>query len=220
MGLPSVRPTLEVFKANQLLKQMKASGMELFPLGVRSKMPRDKGFLLHDYVMSWPKWMARYGNVGVRARATDLIIDVDPKNGGLGSFAALQWDCDDDFTRYARTETGRGNGGFHLYMRKPEGLRLRWHLKNYPGIDFQTLGRYVVAPGSIHPDTGKAYRMAAWHDPIPEAPAALLGLLKKPPRAPSGVASGVLTADEIRELLSKLDPSDFGTGGKHHDEWL
>lgn len=222
MGLPKTRPPDEVFLANRLLEGFKAEGLELFPLGVRSKMPRDKGFLLRDYRdMRWAPWLKQFGNVGVRARATDLIIDVDPKNGGLESFHALQWDTDEDFERYPRTWTGRGNGGFHLYMAKPATERLRWHLKGYPGIDFQSLGRYVVGPGSIHPDTQLPYTWDAREGLGLPAPASLLKLLAKPaPRARTGIGGDVLTVADVAECLAALKASDFGAGGPHHDEWL
>lgn len=223
MGLPTTRPESEVYAANLILRAMARSGMELFPLGIRSKMPRDKGFLLHSYEdMRWAPWLKRFGNVGVRARRNDLIIDVDPKNGGLESFSALQWDCDTEFDGYPRTLTGRGNGGFHLYMTKPEGARLRWHHKGYPGIDFQGLGRYVVAPGSVHPDTGLPYRLEGGLWLLsPPAPSALIDRLTKPaPPVRTGNGGDVMTVDEVAECLAVLDPKDYGQGGPHHDEWL
>lgn len=220
MGLPNSRPDREVSDAYGLLRKMQRSGMELFPLGIRSKMPRDKGFLLHKYDIKWAAWLKRYGNIGVRARSVDLIIDVDPKNGGLESFDALQWDTDLDIDAYPMTRTGRGNGGFHLYMAKPADLRLRWHVKGLPGLDFQSLGRYVVSPGSIHPETNLPYTMEAWADP-PAAPDALLKMLTKPERKrPTGADVGELKLEELALILDHLDAEDFGRGGKHHDEWL
>lgn len=221
MGLPKIRPPDEVFKANRVIEALKAHGMELFPLGIRSKMPRDKGFLLTDYSsMRWAPWLKQFGNVGVRSRASDLIIDVDPKNGGLDSFAALCWDTDTDFASYPRTNTGRGNGGFHLYMSKPAEVRLKWHLHGYPGIDFQTLGRYVVAPGSVHPETGLLYAWDGREGLGQDAPASLLTLLAKPARkAPTG-KGGKITVEDVKACLDALDPRDFGAGGKYAEEWL
>ncbi len=203
------------------LSRIRSAGLDIIPLGVRSKLPKDKGFLLHDYGdWDFQRHVGKGGNLGIRARAKDLIIDVDPKNGGEESFAALQWECDDDFSRYPYTITG--SGGRHIYMSKPEEGRWRWHLKGYRGIDFQSLGRYVVAPGSIHPETGNAYtfHMPSGADFNTAAPSLLLDLLRKPERASSNVGSGVVSRDDLRDLLSKLDPADFGKQGEHHDEWL
>ncbi len=226
-----MRKPEDVFKAVRLLKGLRAAGLELFPLGVKVKTPRDKGFLLHDYStdMDLTALFTRGHNIGIRGRPQDLIIDIDPKNGGEESFAMLQWEVDDDFSRYPYTITG--SGGRHLFMSKPPDGRWRWHLKGYPGIDFQGLGRYVVAPGSIHPDTGKPY---TFHVPnlsvadvfaktplLKPAPPKLLDLLRKPERVRTDErGSGLVTPDGLAMLLSELDPADFGAGGEHHDEWL
>lgn len=212
----------EVYKAVRLLKRLRSAGLELFPLGIRSKMPRDKGFLLHDYGdPDFGAWLDQFGNWGIRARSTDLIVDVDPKNGGGQSMESLIWELDLDLSPYPYTITG--SGGRHYFMRKPEG-RWKWHLKGYPGIDFQGLGRYVVAPGSIHPDTGKPY---VFHGDtrggilIPPAPPALLDRLRKPQRVDEhGRAPGAILNETLAQMLRMLDASDFGAGGEHHDEWL
>ena len=50
-----------------------------------------------------------------------------------------------------------GSGGYHIYMAKPEGLSVKDSLPEYPGIEYKSFGRQVVAPGSIHPDTHQLY---------------------------------------------------------------
>lgn len=50
-----------------------------------------------------------------------------------------------------------GGGGVHLYLRLPEPRRCEDSLKAYPSVEFKGFGRQVVAPGSIHPDTRRAY---------------------------------------------------------------
>jgi hypothetical protein len=219
----------ELFVASNVVRTFERAGYELFPLKVGSKEPRDRGFLLHDYRgLDWHDWLKQGGNVGLRARAVDLILDIDPKNGGLVSFDTLTWDLGlkpgwED--AYPIVHTGRGNGGRHVYMRLPEGGRWRWKIKQLPGLDFQTLGRYVVCAGSLHPDTGKPYwlegpNMAFWDQYQRLAPEPLLEFLKKPPRPPKTGEGGYLAPSDVAFLLSFLDPHDFGTGGPHHDEWL
>jgi hypothetical protein len=221
--------------AAKTLKAMEASGLHLFPLrkwdatrvspktGLTErvgKMPRDVGYQLHDYRdFNWSNYLRRGGNVGAGAGPTDLIVDIDPDRGGLKSFERLCWDLDTDFSEYPRVMSGKGDGGFHVYMKRPEFLA-HWQLKAFPGIDFQSFGRYVVAPGSLHPKTGKPYRLVRpWETP-PEAPEGLLGLLRKPPRVSSHGEAGALSFDDVRSLLGALDAADFGQGGDHHDEWL
>lgn len=212
----------EVYKAERVLRGLRAAGLELFPLGVKSKLPRDKGFLLHDYGNpDFGAWLDEWGNWGIRARACDLIMDIDPRHGGEQSLESLVWELDLDLSPYPYTITG--SGGRHIFMAKPASGRWRWHLKGYPGIDFQSLGRYVVAPGSIHPETGRPYVLhgadrTGIH--IPPAPAALLDRLRKPPRDTSKRASGAISPAVLAMLLKYLPAEDFGAGGEHHDEWL
>lgn len=98
-------------------------------------------------------------NLGVRLDAETLVVDVDPRNfaDGVDSLQRLSEAVGVDLHKWTpKTETG--GGGLHLWMRKPSDLRLRAGLSaEYPGIDFKTKGGQVVAPGSIHPDTGRPY---------------------------------------------------------------
>jgi hypothetical protein len=47
-------------------------------------------------------------------------------------------------------------GGRHIYIKVGTGgLRLKHTLPEFPGIEFKSVGRQVVAPGSIHPNRGR-----------------------------------------------------------------
>lgn len=222
-------PELEA--AAKTLAAMEASGFHLFPLRAwnaklpngapAGKLPRDKGFRLHRYhPFNWRNYMRRGGNVGAGANTNHIILDVDPRNGGLESFEWLLFDSDYDFADCPKVMSGKGDGGFHLYMCKPPGLATRRNLKAYPGLDFQCFGFHVVAPGSLHPKTGEPYTLVGpWHTP-PLAGAGLLWLLARPARVSSHGRAGALSYDDLRELLAALDASDFGLGGANHDEWL
>ena len=98
-------------------------------------------------------------NLGVRLDDETLVVDVDRRNfaDGVDSLQRLSEAVGVDLYNWTpKTETG--GGGLHLWMRKPPDLRLRAGLSaEYPGIYFKTRGGQVVAPGSIHPDTGRQY---------------------------------------------------------------
>lgn len=76
-----------------------------------------------------------------------VVVDIDPRNGGK----VLP-----DLMPPTRC-VGTGDGGWHLYYRHPGGT-LAAELHGHPGIDIKADGGYVVAPPSIHPDTGRPYR--------------------------------------------------------------
>lgn len=104
----------------------------------------------------WTKWPE--ANIGIlTGRESGLaVLDVDPRNGGLESFAMLE----DYYGRFPSTlKVLSGGGGFHLYFRYPnEGIRSRANL--YPGLDLKADSGYVVAPPSIHV-SGKPYVFAS-----------------------------------------------------------
>lgn len=164
--------------------------------------------------------MAQGGNVGVRLRETDLVIDVDPRNFAEGDdpYTRLQTDLGVDFANYPRVTTG--SGGMHVYMTIPAGTLLRDTLDDYQGIEFKAQGRQVVSPGSVHPDTGKPY--VWWDDvldPTPSevqpAPRQLVELARRPGRI-SAIDAGDYTPEQLGEMLEGLDPTAF----RDHDKWL
>lgn len=91
-------------------------------------------------------------NVGVRITNAFFVIDVDPRNGGLDSLASMKRELRIDLTIYPCVHTG--GGGYHFYVRTPEGnqTRIRNGIRGWDGIEFKGVGRQVVAAGSIHPN--------------------------------------------------------------------
>ncbi len=156
------------------------------------------------------------GNVGVRLRSEDLVVDVDPRNRGEAGLRKLCGDLGLDQEDFPTVETG--GGGLHLYMRKPADVPVRDSLESYPGVEFKSRGRQVVAAGSLHPN-GRPYRwdpmcMVALSD-APAAPAALLDAIRRPPAA-EAAGGGEHTREEVAAMLDRLDPEDF----RDHDAWL
>ena len=157
--------------------------------------------------------MAKGWNVGVRLRATDLIIDVDPRNflEGDDPFKRLCEDVGIDPDTYPTVDTG--SGGLHVYMTKPEDVSVRDSLSDYEGVEFKTLGRQVVAAGSIHPDAHKRYEWDFLRPDLSEvspAPALLVNLIRRPASSPS-TGGGEHTQEELAKMLYVLDPEDFST---------
>ena len=77
------------------------------------------------------------------------------------------------------TISGRGDGGRHLFYRRPPGKLSAKRLG--PGIDLKTSSGYVVLAPSLHPDTGRPYTRI--DRPVVAPPAWLCALLlPEPPR--------------------------------------
>jgi hypothetical protein len=164
--------------------------------------------------------MAKGGNIGVRLRPTDLVIDVDPRHFAEGDDPMARLIAAYDLPEMPFVRTG--GGGWHHYLLKPADAEIVNSLSEYLGIEFKSQGRQVVAAGSIHPDTGQPYVLD--DDPLalllreaPEAPTALLDAIGKPSVTASADTSGEFTPEQLEKLLSKLDVAAYSG---HHDEWL
>ena len=185
------------------------------------KAPMDQEWTTRPYDRSAvAEMVARGHNYGVRLKPCHLVVDVDPRNmpEGRDTFAELCEATGLDPDDYPRVETG--GGGLHVYMAKPESVAAVDELEDvYPGIEFKSLGRQVVAAGSLHPDTLRHYRMAdgveMWE--LPPAPQALLDLVARPTSALTSrrPAEAVIDADRLQEMLDAMDPGDYGT----NTEW-
>lgn len=199
------------------------AGYQFFPLKVRSKTPRDVGWQTRKVSeQELGRWVATGGNVGVLLSAQDVVLDVDPRSGGLEAFGRLQRDLGIDLSNEPTILSGRGDGGRHIYLTKPQDLRVSKGIEGYPGIDIKTKGGFVVGPASRHPETGALYRP----DPntpnvseVAEAPASLLAVLRRSAREQRvQFGGGELTIDDLALTLSVLDPAEYGDG--NYARWI
>ena len=118
-------------------------------------------------------------NVGILTgtRSQLVVVDIDPRNDGEASFERFEA----AYGKLPQTRTvSTGGGGKHLYFKLPSGVaasRDRTNVEGYSGVDIKCDG-YVVAPPSVHPDTGKTY---LWDNdfPIAEAPGWLVALVER-----------------------------------------
>lgn len=124
----------------------------VFPLRPRDKRPLSlHGF--HDATLDIDqinRWWTEVPDAGIgiaTGRVSGVIVlDVDPRNGGNESLAAIRA----QYEPWEPTpETQTGGGGLHFYFKHPGGLLPS--AKPWPGIDIKSDGGYVAACPSIHP---------------------------------------------------------------------
>ncbi len=207
------------------------AGLQVIPLHVwdavddkgrqRGKTPRDGAWQSRDYDTTAVLQLAVRAsiNVGARLPATMMVLDVDPRNfaEGRDSLAELIATCRLDLSVAPHTITG--SGGDHYWFRKPADVSILDTLEDYPGLDFKSFGRQVVAAGSVHP-CGEYY---VWDDfaphlkDAPEVPETLLRLIRRPTRAHGEAAGlGELTPSMLAETLEQITAEDFSD----HECWL
>lgn len=121
-----------------------------------------------------------FGNYGIALKAGDLVIDVDPRNGGTVSWDKLTRDVPGVLGGLTFAVV-TGGGGLHVFLSKSPDIKVRKHHKDYPGIDFLSSGCFIVGPGSIHPKSGKVYEPVNGTSPssICQAEGLLVDILEK-----------------------------------------
>jgi RecA-family ATPase len=136
---------------------------------------------LHDATVNdavicrwWRQWPD--ANVAIRADDIGLVVDVDPRNGGIESLERI---FRDHGGMPDTVEVLTGGGGNHFYLTTPHQVA-KGKLPSYPGIDIQASGSYVIAPPSMH-KSGQRYEFEASSDwalgqAVAECPAWILKL--------------------------------------------
>lgn len=191
----------------------------------RGKSPIHRNWTKRTYTaINQVNHMEAGDNVGVRLRATDLVIDVDPRNfkpvwKNVDPFTELVLQMGINPDEFPTVITG--SGGLHIYMEKDADISTVDSLPDFPGVEFKSIGRQVVAPGSLHPDTHQPYQWSGntaddlgWLG-APSAPNSLLERIGRP-KATQVSGGGEYDQEELSEMLDHLDPEEFSD----HDRWL
>jgi len=186
------------------------------------KAPRDNRWVIQPYEKSEIiDWIKEGGNVGVRLRKTELVIDVDPKHKDAKGRNAktlledLELELGIDLSACPIVETG--SGGYHVYLTIPDETRVRNSTEVFGGaIEFKSYGRQVLAPGSKHPN-GNHYRWVQHETgPVPACPAPLLAMIAKPNLPKRERAPGEeIAIDVLEQCLEQLEPTDF----QDYEKW-
>lgn len=211
------------------LDSFRDTGFELIPLHAPNALDARGRGIGKAPTKGWPsaqplsvdqarQHMAEGSNVGVRLRRCDLVVDVDPRHFEAGDdpVARIQTDLGFKLDRFPHVITG--GAGAHYYMRMPEGVEISETARAYPGLEFKSFGRQMVAPGSVHPDTHRPYVWDPLSEPlgnVTKAPQALLDLLRKPEMT-EGTEAGEVSPEQLAVMLAGLDP----TGYREQARWL
>jgi hypothetical protein len=115
----------------------------------------------------WRRWPE--ANIGIRTGAPSglIVLDVDQRHNGIAGLEQLK-------KRHgalpATAKVLTGSGGWHWYFKHP-GHEVRNSAGVLgKGLDVRGDGGYVVAPPSVHPDTGNPYKWLHNLDEVADAP--------------------------------------------------
>ena len=132
-----------------IIKELRSQGLNLFPLKPNSKLPAIK----------WKKYQSKKFDGVIPLSCNYAVIC------GFNNLIVLDLDNKElleDFKEYSeKTLTVETKRGIHLYFKHigdklPNTLRLE---NGKCHIDLQSSGAYVVGPESIHPETKQSYKI-------------------------------------------------------------
>lgn len=191
-------------------------GLEVFPVNPKDKTPLTSQHQATVDLDSIEAWWSQWPEalIGHRTAEDVVILDIDPRHGGLATWQALKEEIGESAFPVTRVHySGRGDGGGHAWWMKPDdhltitkldawakehgtgeeilvdGAKAKWVC----GIDLLRRNhRYSILPPSLHPETGQPYNWAPGRGlgtDIAPMPQLLVDLLVRdaeviPPRPP------------------------------------
>lgn len=147
-----------------------AAGYKVFPCLPGGKTPAVSGGFhtattdeaqIHQWWNRWPN-----ANVGLPTGAVNgiAVLDVDAKNKGFDSLAAIEL----IYGRPDTVEAKTGGGGKHFAFRYVEGVGCTTNLGGKSGLDLRGDGGFIIVSPSIHA-SGNSYE---WVKPLGKSPLA------------------------------------------------
>lgn len=186
---------------------------EVLPITPREKNPwlrkRDGGKGVYDAttdLIQIRRWWGAEPELNIGLHAVSFwVLDVDRKNDKDGFAALARFEAAHGKLDEGPMQLTGGEGeGVQLFFLADDRVRNRVNANKVPGLDVRALGGYVVAPPSIHPDTGRAYRWAPGRSPLDvglyRAPEWLIEAISKQPDHPAPRQSKPVGAFSKRRL--------------------
>ena len=162
ISLPRSRNGYTVLKTEtHISHQAHAAGLHIHQLRPGQKIPAHPGWQHAPRLTDEQADTLDLRQWGIRLDGL-LIVDLDTKrdhDAAIEDFQQLLEEAPGLLGAGLIVESGSRNGACHYYFKLPDGFEGR--TGKYGGhIDLLTgNGHQVVGPGSIHPDTGHAYRI-------------------------------------------------------------
>ena len=206
----------------------------IFPANERTKEPLVSQYDATCDVETARTWWDRWPSalIGYLPAEDELLIDVDPRHGGLSTWNALKAEFGDP-PPTRKHVSGRGDGGGHVWFRRPDGLVVSasgldaWARDNgtgeekgnrwISGIDIlQHHHRYSILPPSLHPVSRRPYEWISEDEDVAPMPDWLVDLLRKPEPA---VSNGKVIVFGDADSCHEPDPDSIADWFCSHRGW-
>ena len=156
---------------------------------------------------------------GIVLSAEDIVVDFDPRNNE-SALDELNKLVGIDLEEESNLVITTGSGGKHLFFKKDPEKKIIKNLSSLKGIDFLSVGAFVVGCGSNH-KSGFQYEMNNHKKSnvkdIGDAPDQLIDLIERQEIVrESAYEAGSSSEEELREALAWI-PNDENTD---YDTWL
>jgi hypothetical protein len=152
-------------------------GLQIFPVNPKDKTPLTSQHHATTDLDTIEAWWKQWPDalIGHRISPLHLILDVDPRHGGLDTWKALKAELPDPLFLTRVHYSGRLDGGGHIWFQRPADkvtitkldtwAKQRGVGKEIPKSHRWTCGidilrhehRYTILPPSHHPETGRPY---------------------------------------------------------------
>lgn len=174
---PAVNPSVSEDTSGTLAAALDyaARGIPVFPVRQNKAPYTPRGFkdatcdeaAIREWWRKWPD-----AGIGIPTGVASgwLVLDIDPRHGGDVSLDRLK---SEHGALPQTVESLTGGGGRHLLFRHPGGTIKSTTGALAPGVDVKADGGYIVAPPSLHDETGRRYEWEVSRQPDETPPADL-----------------------------------------------
>jgi len=156
----------------------------------------------------WPHPFPERHNVGVPCGTQCIVLDIDPRNGGIDKLNALVA----EYGELPETWTVHtGGNGFHYYFKAPHEEFPSGNALKAQGVELKGHGSYVIGPASKH-ISGKQYE---WMDgfrpedkPLAECPQWVISVCSEKRRVQREAREydGSVDREELMDALRSISP--------------
>ncbi len=170
--------------------------LKYFPVNPKNKQPLVKG---------WQNFEGQpTGTYGVVLTADYLIVDIDPRNGGDETEALFEMLGYLPATKIVTT----ASGGRHYYYTKSPDISTRKKVDKFKGVDFLSVGAYVVGEGSVINDVEYISNNLPIAEMSSDLLAEILAIKKEREIKNENKQIEILELEEIQKILDCL-PAEY-----------